>query len=249
MQYRGLDIDSSLGLLDEAYHRYRVESLLPGDQPMPFSMNAFRRNYDTELFPVKVGTRHLTFFKPKSIDRFINPDNPMEGFPLWAKIWEASAILLQYMADLDVDPQRRILELGSGIGVAGIAAASMGHNITLTEYDPDALNFLKANADLNNCPHARVRHLDWFSPDLEGRYDLMIGSEIIYQKQAVTALGDVFKKFLSPRGMVVLAERVRSTGAVFFEKMATEYDVKAQKCTLTSSATSETVMLFKLRSL
>ena len=213
---------------------------------MSFSMEQFQNNYDTEIFPVKVGDRELRFYKPASIDRFINHDNPMDGFPLWAKIWEASAIIVQYMADLTVAPWRRVLELGSGIGVAGIAAASLGHNITLTEYNPDALNFLKANADLNNCTQVPVQHLDWFRPELDGRFDLIIGSEIVYQKEAVGALGNIFEKFLSPEGKVVLAERVRSTGAVFFETMAARYNIKAQKRTLKSSEKSETVILFEL---
>ena len=213
---------------------------------MPYSKEQFQRNYDTEIFPVKVETLRLRFYKPKRIDRFINPDDPMDGFPLWAKIWEASAVLVQYMADLTVAPERRVLELGSGMGVAGITAASLGHDITLTEYAPDALNFLKANAVLNNCTQAPIQHLDWFKPDLDGRFDLIIGSEIVYQKEAVEALGGIFKKFLSHQGKVVLAERVRSTGAVFFEKMAAQYDIQAQKRTLTSREKSETVILFEL---
>jgi predicted O-methyltransferase YrrM len=213
---------------------------------MPFSMKAFSKSYDTEIFPVKVGTHQLRFYKPKSIDRFINPDDPLEGFPLWAKIWEASAILLQYMADLDVDPKRRVLELGSGIGVAGISAARLGHNITLTEYDPDALNFLNANVGLNNCIHARVQHLDWFKPDLERHFDLIIGSEIIYQTEAVAVLGDLFDQYLSPQAKVVLAERVRPTGALFFEKMADRFHIQAQKRTLRSRDKAETVIVFEL---
>jgi predicted nicotinamide N-methyase len=213
---------------------------------MPFSLQQFQNNYDTEIFPVKIGNRKLRFYKPKSIDRFINPDDPMDGFPLWAKIWDASAILVQYMADLAAAPKRRVLELGSGIGVAGIAAASMGHDITLTEYDPDALNFLRANTRINNCKHVPVLHLDWFKPELEGCFDLIIGSEVVYQDRAVEALGDIFQKFLSPRGKVVLAERVRSTGAVFFEKMAVRFDIQAKKHTLRSQEKSETVVLFEL---
>ncbi len=213
---------------------------------MPFSLQQFQKNYDTEIFPVKVGNCKLRFYKPKSIDGFINPDDPMDGFPLWAKIWEASAILVQHMADLAVAPKRRILELGSGIGVAGIAAARMGHAITLTEYDSDALNFLRANIRINNCKHVPVLHLDWFKPELEGCFDLIIGSEVVYQERAVNALGDIFQKFLSPQGKVVLAERVRSTGAVFFEKMATRFDIRAQKRTLRSRDKSETVILFEL---
>lgn len=213
---------------------------------MTLTLEQFLREYETEIFPVKIGETELRFHKPKSIDRFINPDDVMKGFPLWAKIWEASAVLTQYMADLQADSNRRVLELGSGLGVAGITAAAMGHDITLTEYDPDALNFLQANADLNQCVHAKVCRLDWFNPKLEGRFDLIIGSEIVYQENAVNALGELFNKHLMPQGKVLLAERVRSTGAVFFERMAPRFHIRARKHTLRSKEKSQTVVLFEL---
>ncbi|MGD9367584.1 MAG: methyltransferase [Desulfobacteraceae bacterium] len=210
-------------------------------------MEQFERTYDTEIFPVQIGKVSLRFHKPKSLDRFINPDDPMKGFPLWAKIWDASAVLTQYIAELEVDARRRILELGSGLGVAGIAAASLGHHITLTEYDTNALEFLKANAELNQCQHIPIHYLDWFQPQLEGSFDLIVGSEIVYQKATVAALGDLFRKYMAPAGQVVLVERVRSTGAVFFEKMADIFHIRAQKRTLQSNTKSETVVLFELR--
>jgi predicted nicotinamide N-methyase len=210
-------------------------------------MEQFERTYDTEIFPVQIGNISLRFHKPKSIDRFINPDDLMKEFPLWAKIWDASAVLTQYMAELEVDATRRILELGSGLGVAGITAASLGHHITLTEYNADALEFLKANAQLNQCQHIPIHHLDWFQPQLKGSFDLIVGSEIVYQKEAVAALGDLFRKYLAPNGQAVLVERVRSTGAVFFEKMADKFDIRAQKRTLKSNKKAETIILFEIR--
>ena len=213
---------------------------------MPFDMDHFERSYDTEIFPVKIGSHRLRFYKPASIDRFINTDDPLNGFPLWAKIWEASAVMAQYLADLPVVPGERILELGAGLGVAGIVAAVLGHDVTLTEYDANALNFLRANVVLNHCGSARVAPLDWFAPDLEGHFDMIIGSEIVYQQNAVEALGRIFQQYLSPEGKVVLAERVRPTGAVFFEKMAGTYDIRTQKRTLRFKDKTETVVLFEL---
>jgi predicted nicotinamide N-methyase len=205
-------------------------------------------NYETDIFPIKIGERELQFHKPRNIDRFINPDDVMEGFPLWAKVWEASIVLMQHMADLPVAPNRRILELGSGLGVAGITAAALGHNVTLTEYNEDALNFLRANAQVNNCGHLNIHHLDWFKPEIEERFDLIIGSEIVYQDSAVEALGKIFNRLLSPGGKVILTERVRSTGAVFFEKMTPHFDIRVQQRTLRSKEKSETVIIFELNS-
>ncbi len=211
---------------------------------MSFSLEQFQKDHATEIFPVKIGRTALRFHKPKSIDPYIDPDDVMQGFPMWAKLWEASAVLVQHMADLPVDQKRSILELGSGLGVAGITAAAMGHEVTLTEYDENALAYLRANLALNDCDTAAVRRLDWFQPDLEGTFDLIIGSELVYREEAVDALGAIFDRYLNPHGKVILAERVRATNALFFDRMEKRYDIRTRKHTLRSRERSETVVLF-----
>ncbi len=214
---------------------------------MPFSLEQFLRDYDTETFPVKIGDRELQFLKPRTIDRFIDPVDPMAGFPLWAKLWEASVVLTNYMAGIPVEAHRRILELGSGLGVAGIAAAVMGHTITLTEHNPDALNFLQANACLNRCNRITIRHLDWLHPELAGLFDLIIGSDIIYQESVIGPLEALFRKHLAPGGRVVLTGKVRRTGTLFFERLSSRFNIRASKHTLRSETKTATVVLFELR--
>lgn len=213
---------------------------------MPFSLEQFHEDHETEIFPVKIGQMELRFLKPKSIDPYIDPDDVMQGFPMWAKLWEASAVLVQQMADLPVDQKRSILELGSGLGVAGITAAAMGHDVTLTEYDSNAVDYLQANAAMNNCDRAVVRRLDWFQPDLEGNFDLIIGSELVYQEEAVDTLGHIFERYLKPDGKIILAEKVRPTGAVFFDRMQKRFDIRTRKHTMRSKGKTETVVLFEM---
>jgi len=213
---------------------------------MPFPLEQFLLEYDTEKFPVKIGDRELHFLKPRTIDRFINPYDPMADFPMWAKFWEASVVLTQYIAGLPVDPRRRILELGSGLGVAGMVAAAMGHTITLTEHNSDALNFLQANASLNGLDPIMIRRLDWLRPELDERFDLIIGSEIVYQESVIDALEALFNKYLAPMGRVVLAGRVRTTETLFFERLSAGFSIRASKHTLRSEDQSATVVLFEL---
>jgi predicted nicotinamide N-methyase len=213
---------------------------------MPFSLSQFYQAYETEILPVKIEQRTLKFLKPKNIQPFINADNPLNDFPLWAKFWEASTVLTQYLATLPNDPHRNILELGSGLGIAGIVAAVLGHKITLTEHNPDALQFLHANACLNGCPNLPIHALDWFKPHLSEHFDLIVGSEIIYQDQAVDALSSLFEHYLNPNGKIVLAERVRSTGILFFERLSSKYYIQVQKHVVRSEEKNEIVILFNM---
>jgi predicted nicotinamide N-methyase len=210
------------------------------------ALPAICAEYATETIPVTIRGRHLQFIKPRELDRFIDPDDPLKAFPLWAKIWEASAVLADYMAQHPTEPPLQILELGAGLGLAGITAAAFGHHVTITEHDPYALAFLKANALLNNCPGAVICPLDWDRRELEGQFDLIIGSEIVYNHQSIDMLAAVFHKYLRPQGKIVLAQRVRATGVPFCERMAAGYNIRVRKTHLRGENETRTILLFEM---
>ena len=121
----------------------------------------------------------FSFFLPESLDTFIDLQDIFHDFPLWAKLWEASLVLADYTARLHVEPDRNFLEIDCGLGLVGIVASSFGHNVTMTEYNPDALNFARANALLNNASTIDIMALDWGNPQLQGSFDTIMGSEIM----------------------------------------------------------------------
>jgi predicted nicotinamide N-methyase len=111
--------------------------------------------------------RSFRFFVARTLDSFIDPQDNFHDFPLWITVWEASFVLAEYLAGLDVEPGKRFLEIGCGIGVVRIVAASFGHHVTMTEYNQDALNFARANALLNNASNLEIRELDRNRPEIE----------------------------------------------------------------------------------
>lgn len=214
-----------------------------------FSLETFHRDYDTITTPVTIDSQSLKLFTPASIDRFIDPDDMMVNFPLWAKIWEASGILANYLVGLPPDPSKRMLEIGCGVGLVGVAAAKAGHRVTMTEINPDALNFARANALANGCPELRVERLDWNAPQLSGRFDYIVGSETVYKNEDIDGLEALFDRYLTSRGIVLLAEGIRSTGVAFWERMRHRYDVKAKRHTMRSEKGQHHVILFRLQAL
>lgn len=212
-----------------------------------FSLDHFHRTYDTNTTPVTINGHTLSLLTPASIDRFIPPDNTMQNFPLWAKIWEASVLLASYLSRLPPNPQKTMLELGSGLGMAGIAAAKAGHHISMSERNPDALNFARANALINGLPSLPVERMDWQAPQLENRFDYIVGSEIVYQPEAIDCLEALFERYLNPDGTIILVEAVRATGVAFWERMRHRYDVKARRQTLRSDKETQHLVLFHLQ--
>jgi len=87
---------------------------------------------------------------------------------------------------------RRVIELGSGSGVAGMAAAALGAHVTLTDL-PDALPLLQRNAQLNEAAinqkqgSVRVLPLEWEKPEQlppdADECDLVLGADLVYQRE------------------------------------------------------------------
>lgn len=212
-----------------------------------FSLDNFHRTYETVTTPVSINGQSLNLFTPASIDRFIDPDNVMTNFPLWAKLWEASGVLASYLSNLPPDPNQTMLEIGCGLGMVGIVAAKAGHRITMTEINPDALNFARANALANECPQIAIQRLDWNAPQLENRFDYIVGSETVYKTEDIDGLEALFDRYLNPGGTIILAEGVRRTGVDFWERVRRRYHVQARRQTLRSEEGKQHMVLFRLQ--
>jgi predicted nicotinamide N-methyase len=211
-----------------------------------FSMESFKQEYETDKVDVVIRNRKFSFFVPKSLDRFIDPENVFNNFPLWAKIWEPCLIMADYLASMPVNPEKRFLEIGSGLGLVGIAASSFGHKVTMTEYNHDALNFAKANAHINNCSNLEIMELDWNKPELKGTFDRIMGCEIIYKEESFYPILRLFRTYLQEDGEILLSERVRKLNIEFFRQMSKHFNIKAQKKIIRNDSDEIHVMMCRM---
>lgn len=214
-----------------------------------FSLNSFHRKYKTEPSDLMLRGRKFRFFVPKSLDGFVDTDNIFHEFPLWAKIWEASIVLADFLAAMPVNKNKHLLEIGCGVGVAGIVAASFGHRVTLTEYNEDALAFVRANAIENKTaegPFPEIRGLDWNVPEIVEPFDTIVGSEVVFKEEDYDPLRRLFKNCLKPSGEIILAERARETSIGFFKRMSGLFDIRAQKKVFHSGGEEGRVILARM---
>lgn len=210
-----------------------------------FSLESFHKEYDTTTNEVVIGGRKFQVLLPKNLDRFINARDVFHKFPLWAKIWPASWVLADYLAQMPAAPSKKILEIGGGTGLVSIVAAAFGHNITLTESNPDALQFARANALVNGCPQLPIRELDWNRPQLEDTVDFIVASEVAYKKEDLQPLLSLFERCLSSDGEVLLAGEMRKVSKEFYQQLESGFNVRAQKKVLRSSG--EEIAIFLIR--
>ena len=198
---------------------------------------SFYRRYQTENRDLTIHGRTFNFVVPERIDPFIDFENIVCGFPLWAKIWEPSWILAEHVAKMPPSRFNKILEIGSGIGVVGIVGASFGHDVTMTEYDDNALEFASANARINYCPDLKICRLDWHRPDLEGRFDTIIGSEVMFHERDFDPLLNLFQRYLKPGGRIIMASGIRQSTLDIMRRLHRVYHVQINKYSIRSEDT------------
>ena len=212
-----------------------------------FSIKQFHQSYETEAAEVVINGKKFSILLPRYLDRFIDPTDVLHDFPLWAKIWKASWVLSGYLAELPPDVNRRLLEIGAGVGLVSIVAATFGHQITMTEYNSDALNFARANACLNNCPDLPIKKLDWNHPRLKDQFDLIVAAEVIYDEASFPPLIRLFKSNLKPGGEIILASEIRASGKDLFGLFKSDFDITVAKKTLRSETAAIPIVLLKMR--
>ena len=212
-----------------------------------FSIEQFYQAYETDTAEVVINGMKFSILLPRYLDRFINPIDVLHDFPLWVKIWKASWVLSGYLADLPPDVNKRLLEIGAGVGLVSIVAATFGHQITMTEYNADALNFARANACLNNCPDLPIKKLDWNHPRLKDQFDLIVASEVTYNEENFFPLIRFFKSNLKPGGEIILAAEIRESGKDLFRLFKSDFDIIVAKKTLRSETVVIPIVLLKMR--
>lgn len=138
------------------------------------------------------------------------------------RVWEAGVALAVWLA-LNAQTTvagKRVLELGSGVGTAGLAASLLGAtSVTLTDVGKVLPN-LAHNAALNAAADGmHTRELDWqtcldagFAPAEGAPYEVVLASDCIYYEADAPALAAAVNVHLAPGGQAILMCRPRRMG-------------------------------------
>jgi len=201
--------------------------------------------------PLKVQNTRLNLLRCTDLEQLLDGKDPLKNtadFPLWNTLWEAAVVLAHFFTDQKPKPGTTLLELGSGLGATGLAAASAGYQVTLTDYEQRILDFLHINAAASNISDVAIKHLDWFNPVDIGQFDLIAGSEILYREEFFEPLIGIFKTALKPGGTIVLShDSIRQNIAPFFELAQQDFAISVTKRTLKSLEKDKTILLARLK--
>jgi len=138
---------------------------------------------------------------------------------LFGVVWDSSQVLAHLMLEQEVVGQR-ILEVGCGIGLASLVLNERHADITATDHHPEAGHFLKTNVGLNNgrpIPFVRASWSDSMS-DL-GCFDIIIGSDLLYEPDHVNQLSAFIVQHSKPDCSVIIVDPGRFLHTRFSKRM------------------------------
>lgn len=150
-----------------------------------------------------------------------------ERIPYWAELWPAAIGLSQYLIEFDIIKEiKNVIEIGCGLGLPGIIAGKLGANVIFTDYLEEALHFTKQNWELNSPPKSPPREglpqvsfktMDWRNPDPALAADLVLASDICYEKRFFQYLPNAFKTLCKKNGSIIISDPSRDVAQDFFK--------------------------------
>lgn len=152
------------------------------------------------------------------------------AWPLFGLLWASSLQLAAHMSERALVPHERILEVGCGLALASLVSHRRGADVTASDCHPLAGAFLDRNVLLNGLAPLPYRHGHWAAdpdapadacrPVVLGRFGLIIGSDILYERDDTGALSHFIEQHALPAAQVLIVDPDRSNRPAFNRRMA-----------------------------
>lgn len=182
--------------------------------------------------PVFIDDRTIYLERPSNADRLL--DDPVvhaanladDYMPYWADIWPASRMMAKvilrepFSERLPEFDSITALELGCGLGLAGIAALVRGFHVIFSDYDLTALRFADRNARLNGFTNFETLPLDWRFPPEGLQVPLILVADLTYELRNIDPILALIQRVMHPKGMCLLTDPDRSPAPMLQRRLA-----------------------------
>ena len=156
------------------------------------------------------------------------------AWPLFGLLWPSGRRLAERLGQRPVALGERILEIGCGLALSSLVGHRRGADMTASDCHPLAAAFLRENLRLNALLPMKYCHGQWGGlapgeeansapgPDrlLHGRYDLIIGSDILYERDEAGTLPAFIEEHAAHACEVWVVDPNRGNRAHFHRHMA-----------------------------
>lgn len=145
-----------------------------------------------------------------------------EYIPYWSELWPAGRMLAKMLvresfAELESKFGKPLhaLEIGCGLGLAGIAALAVGMKVTFTDIDQAAAELAGRNARKNGFTNFDCSGLDFRAPPADLKVPLILASDVLYEPRFIEPMVQCIKKVLLPGGLCLIGDADRISAKPF----------------------------------
>jgi predicted nicotinamide N-methyase len=138
------------------------------------------------------GGRELVILRPRDTESLLDEQAfaaQDEFIAYWADLWPSAQLLARVISGRSLRG-RRVLELGCGLGLPSLAVAAGGGRALATDWAPDAIEAVRANAVRNELTVEAVV-ADWREPAAlvaRGPWDLVVAADVLYERRNAAPL-------------------------------------------------------------
>ena len=141
-------------------------------------------------------------------------------WPLFGLVWPSARKMADVMQTWPI-ANLRILEIGCGLGLASLVVHRRLGTVTASDYHPYTERFLNANLllnDMHTLPYISG-HWERANP-LLGEFDLIIGSDVLYERNHPSQLSDFIQRHAADHAQVLIIDPNRGQRSAFNKCMA-----------------------------
>ena len=183
--------------------------------------------YETRIIHVTVGNQTFELLCPSDADALLDRFGVAQRYetdaylPYWAQLWPCGLMLADKLMEWGPPSGSppKALEIGCGLGVVTLSLAHLGYSVWSSDYEADALEFLRNNLHRNSLPCAELVVIDWRERYQELSFDRIFASDILYETRYLRPVAEFVHNHLNPQGLAFIADSNR-TIADDFETVA-----------------------------
>ena len=172
-------------------------------------MSILRHSYQT----IEFGKTDIHLCTLRDKQEFHDPEGIAEelgissaSWPLFGVIWPSSLVLAHYICNYQTGT-KRILEIGCGMALSSLLLNKQHADITATDHHPEVGTFLSRNTLLNKDDPINYERTDWAnSSDTLGLFDLIIGSDLLYEDEHIDLLAEFIEAHAKPSCEVIIVD-------------------------------------------
>lgn len=141
-------------------------------------------------------------------DELSDPAKDLPEPPLFGSLWPAAEGLAAYLMQKNWPLRgQHVLEIGCGLGLPSLLCARRGAHVETMDHHPDVASLLARNCQRNQL-QSLTFHLTSFqnAKTTLGSYDLIIGSDILYEPDLYPQLEDFILRHVAPKCHILIAD-------------------------------------------